>query len=108
MEHRLANQRAEAERLAQEEAIQAEAEQRKRLLQMARDHRTAQDIRAFVNDVIRAFDQAPANGVSTNWISWALGIADRLDPVGQIQVSGDGTIVMRPAAPPAKNVCSEG
>jgi hypothetical protein len=49
MEHRLAEQRAEAARLAREKALKAEAEQRKTLLRMAADHRAAQDIRTFVN-----------------------------------------------------------
>ena len=107
MERKLAEQRAEAERSAREEAIRTETERRKALLQMADDHRTAQDIRTFVNDLLKALDQTAAKGLAANWVSWALGIADQLDPVSHIQLYDDGTIAMKPAAAAAASVCSD-
>jgi hypothetical protein len=101
MERRLAEQRDEADRLAREKVIKAEAEQRKMLLRMAADHRAAQDIRAFVAAAITAFgpkkaEESPVAG----WTARALGVADQIDPVGRLQITEDGTSIEKPAAAP--------
>jgi hypothetical protein len=101
LERRLAEQRAEAIRLAHDKAVKAEAEQRKTLLRMAADHRGAQDIRAFVKAAIAALgpdkaDESPA----ADWAAWALRVADQIDPVGQFQIAEDGTSMEKPAGAP--------
>lgn len=101
MERRLAEQRAEADRLAREKAIKAEAEQRKMLLRMAADHRAAQDIRAFVKAAIAAFGPDNAQESPTaDWVSWALRVADQIDPIGRLQIAEDGTAAEKPGAEP--------
>jgi len=104
MEHRLAEQRAEAARLAREKALKAEAEQRKTLLRMAADHRAAQDIRTFVQAAMVAFGPDKAmERAATDWAAWALGVADQIDPVGRLQITEDGTsIEKRVVAPEAE------
>lgn len=98
MEHRLAEQRAEADRLAREKALEAEAEQRKTLLRMAADHRAAQDIRTFVKAAMAAFGPDKAmERATTDWAAWALGVADQIDPVGRLQITEDGTSIEKPA-----------
>lgn len=101
MERRLVEQRGEADRLAREKAIKAEAEQRKMLLRMAADHRAAQDIRAFVNAAIAAFGPDNAQESPTaEWVSWALRVADQIDPIGRLQIAEDGTAAEKPGAEP--------
>lgn len=101
MERRLAEQRAEGARLAREKALKAEAERRKTLLRMATDYRAAQDIRAFVEAAIAAFDPDNAQESPTaDWVSWALGVADQIDPIGRLQIAEDGTAAEKPAAEP--------
>lgn len=101
MERRLAEQRAEAARLAREKALKAEAERRKTLLRMATDYRAAQDIRAFVEAAIAAFGPDNAQESPTaDWVSWALGVADQIDPIGRLQIAEDGTAAEKPAAEP--------
>jgi hypothetical protein len=53
---------------------------------MAADHRSAQDIRAFLKAAIAAFgpekaEESPVAG----WTAWALGVADQIDPVGRLR-----------------------
>jgi hypothetical protein len=99
MERRLVEQRGEADRLAREKAIKAEAEQRKMLLRMAADHRAAQDIRAFVNAAIAAFGPDNAQESPTaEWVNWALRVADQIDPIGRLQIAEDGTAAEKPGA----------
>jgi hypothetical protein len=101
LERRLAEQRAEAARLAREKALKAEAERRKTLLRMAADHRAAQDIRAFVRAAIAAFGPDNAQeGPTADWANWALGVADQIDPIGRLQIAEDGTAAGKPAAEP--------
>jgi len=101
LERRLAEQRAEAARLAREKALKAEAERRKTLLRMAADHRAAQDIRAFVRAAIAAFGPDNAQESPTaDWANWALGVADQIDPIGRLQIAEDGTAAGKPAAEP--------
>ncbi|MGY2916073.1 hypothetical protein [Bradyrhizobium sp. USDA 3262] len=101
MERRLAQQRAEAARLAREKAAKAEAEQRKTLLRMAADHRAAQDIRAFVKAAITAFSPEKAEeSLVAGWAAWALGVADQIDPVGRLQITEDGPSIENPAVAP--------
>jgi hypothetical protein len=72
MEHGLAQQRAEAARLAREKAAKAEAEQRKTLLRIAADHRAAQDIRTFVKAAMAAFGPDKARErAAADWAAWA-------------------------------------
>jgi hypothetical protein len=104
----LAEQRAEAVRLAREKAVKAEAERRKTLLRMAADHRAAQDIRAFVNAAIKAFRPSTAKeGPAADWAAWAFGVADQIDPVGRLHIAEDGTAAEKPAVAPAADLCPE-
>lgn len=109
MESRLAEQRAEATRLAREKAVKAEAEQRKTLLRMAADHRTAEDIRAFVKAAITAFGTDKARErAAADWVAWALGVADQIDPVGRLQIADDGQPMDKPAVAPMTEPDSQG
>ncbi|MEQ1863617.1 MAG: hypothetical protein ABL996_03080 [Micropepsaceae bacterium] len=101
MEHRLTEQRAEEARLAREKTLKAEAERRRTLRRMAADHRAAQDIRAFVKATMAVFDPGKAmEKEATDWVAWALGVADQIDPVGRHQIAEDGTSIEKPAIPP--------
>lgn len=106
MERMLAERRAEAARLACEKAAKAEAERRKALLQMAADHRVAQDIRAFVDAAIRALD--PDAAVATpaaDWAAWALGVAEQIDPVGRLHIADNGTDAVSPTVALTRSAC---
>lgn len=104
----LAERRAEAARLACEKAAKAEAERRKALLQMAADHRAAQDVRAFVDTAIRALHpDAAAAGPAADWAAWALGVADQIDPVGRLHIADNGTAAVRPAAALIRSACPD-
>jgi len=54
---------------------------RERLLGYARDHRAAEDVRAFVAIVER---KAEARVGISEWLNWARAVADRLDPLTTI------------------------
>lgn len=102
LERMLAEQRAEAIRLAREKAVTAEAKRRKTLLRMAAGHRDAQDIRAFVDAAIEAFGPDTAKeGPAADWTAWALGVADQIDPVGRLHIAEDGTVAEKPLVAPA-------
>ncbi len=34
------------------------------------------------------------------WTAWALAVADRIDPVGRLQIAEDGTSIEKPALTP--------
>jgi hypothetical protein len=103
MEHRLAEQRAEAARLAHEKTLKLEAEQRKTLLRMAADHHAAQDVRTFVKTAMAAFGPDKAmERAATGWAAWALGVADQIDPVGRLQITEDGTSIEKQAIAPER------
>lgn len=73
--------REEAERKERERLAELERQRRERLLGYARDHRAAEDIRAFLSIVsVRA---AGVDGVES-WLAWAREIADRLDPLSEM------------------------
>jgi hypothetical protein len=98
LEHRLAEQRTEAVRLAREKALRAEEEQRRTLLRMAADHRAAEEIRTFVKATMAALGPDKAmERAATDWAAWALGVADQIDPVGRLQIAEDGTTIEKPA-----------
>jgi hypothetical protein len=100
--------RVHAERLKREQEEREREERRRRneeirklqeieqarldkLLQQAQDWNKAQQIRAFVNEVVsreslNADDKECAIG-SNEWIEWALAQADRLDPLSDSPVS---------------------
>lgn len=109
MERMLAEQRAEAARLAREKAIKAEAERRKTLLRMAADHREAEDIRAFVDAAMEAFGpDAAKEGPAAHWMTWALGVADQIDPVGRLRITEDRMVAEKPAIAPAADISPDG
>lgn len=70
--------REEAERKERERLAELERQRRERLLSYARDHRAAEDMRAFMA-IVEAKVEAQA-GVS-EWLNWARAVADRLDPL---------------------------
>ncbi len=81
---------ARARRLESERAVIQEREEeeekarRERLQGLARDLRQANDIRALVQQVKRASrvsERRYSNDDLDRWEQWALGVADRLDPV---------------------------
>ena len=88
MERMLVKQRAEAAKIAREKAAEAQAERRRLLLQMAADHRTAQDIRAFVGAAIQARDTSTAGAIA-DWAAWAYETADGIDPIGRLRIGED-------------------
>jgi len=85
MEELLRKRREETERLAREQLIRAERARQASLLRMSRDLRRANEIRALVDEVVRAkgscLDQATA---VREWAAWARSIADRTDPLNRI------------------------
>lgn len=97
LQRMLVQRRAVAARLEHEKAAKADAERRQELLKMAADHRTAQDIRAFVSAAAGALDPDSA----AHWVTWALEVASQIDPVSRLQIADDGTVEARPASLPA-------
>jgi len=99
MARRLAEQRTETVKIAREEAVKVETERRKLLIQMAADHRIAEDIRAFVGAALQLLDTSAIHaGPAASWAAWAYETADEIDPVGKLQIAGDGTAATRSAA----------
>jgi hypothetical protein len=108
MERMLVEQRAKAVRMAHERAIKAETARRNALTQMAADHRSARDIREFVETAVEALGPlaAEANALK-DWSSWALGVADQVDPVGRLQIADDGTATVEPVAAVPSGECAD-
>jgi hypothetical protein len=76
--------REEAERQVCEGRLQAELDRVTRLLGQVRARQQAQQIRAYVDEVIAAPDAAEGRafeGERDAWIRWALTVADQLDPL---------------------------
>ena len=80
---------AEARRLEQERMEKLEQSRKRRLLQMARRCRDAAEIRDYVQHVAAAVEsnllQVQADEFA-KWRSWALGVADELDPIASGKV----------------------
>lgn len=77
----LARLREEAARKERERLAEMERQRRDRLLGYARDHRAAEDIRAFISIVsVKAGDVDGVEG----WLGWAREVADRLDPLSEM------------------------
>ena len=78
-----AETRAEAERKRREQELKEERERREFLFGQARDWRAAQDIRAFVGNVL--LESGGADGADdsqlASWSAWAFAEADALDPL---------------------------
>jgi hypothetical protein len=75
-------QRAEAERARAEEERKS-AEERKRregLLQDAKDWQSAAQIHAYVAHIRAAADMSQQYSIDSEWIEWAIGVAEDLDP----------------------------
>jgi hypothetical protein len=91
MEQQLVAQRAEALRVAREKRIKAEQDRRSTLLQMASDHRAANDIRSLIAAVLasRGPDASRERSVS-EWAAWATSVADRTDPIARLQFADGG------------------
>lgn len=77
--------REEAERKERERLAELKRQRRERLLGYARDHRAAEDMRAFVAVESKAEARA---GVS-EWLNWARAVADRLDPLSTMAFLAD-------------------
>lgn len=73
--------REEAERKERERLAELERQRRERLLGYARDHRAAEDIRAFM--AIVEAKAGPQRDVR-EWIAWSRAVADRLDPLSDM------------------------
>lgn len=75
--------RVEAELKARERRLEEERERRELLFAQAQAWRSAQDIRAFVGDVLagRGSDDGGDGGGFVDWSAWALAEADAIDPV---------------------------
>lgn len=82
-EKELVRRREEAERKAREEQERREREARQALLGQAQALREANEIRALVSSI-----RAKGAGVNPHqleeWSTWALGVADRLDPLSDL------------------------
>ena len=82
-EAEVARRRAEAERKRREQQLKEERERREFLFSQARDWRAAQDIRAFVGNVL--LESGGADGADdsqlASWSAWAFAEADAIDPV---------------------------
>lgn len=85
----------EAERVARERRAREEQQAREALLKQARNHREANEIRALVSATVdRLAAQEPADARApavADWSSWALSVADRLDPIQRLSLTG-GTL----------------
>jgi hypothetical protein len=87
--------REEGERLAREQRLQAERDRITRLLGQVSARQQAQQIRAYVNEVLsspgaaagRAFD-----GDRDTWAGWARAVADGLDPLTPVRPDRDATL----------------
>ena len=83
--HRL-HQEEQRRRLAQQEKdrVRRERERRRDLHRMARDWRSADEIRQFVQAVEAAVLDDSRTEAFTEWLRWARGYAEALDPVRQL------------------------
>lgn len=104
MEALLIKQRAEALERERQRRIAAEEARRATLVAMAADHRTANDIRGLVASaaVAAKHRNEPEVGVAA-WASWALAVADRMDPIGRMSFDGVGGVTLAPGHLPEAN-----
>lgn len=78
----LERRKEEAIRKERERRAELERANRKKLVQLASDHRTAEEIRAFIAAVRRrGRDVEGADG----WLEWAATVADGLDPLSDLR-----------------------
>jgi hypothetical protein len=93
--------RAEAEENARLALVAAEAARRDQLLAMATDLRAADDIRALVARALAVQGCGQTAGPDDDrwrrWSAWAMGVADRLDPVRRLGVDMAEHATLRPA-----------
>jgi hypothetical protein len=78
LEAELARRHLEAARIIREERIAAERGRRSKLVAMATDLRSADDIRALMARVMA--QRAADDEVAARWVAWALDVAGMLDP----------------------------
>jgi hypothetical protein len=88
---------AEARRLEQERMEKLEQSRKKHLLHMARRRRDAAEIRDYIQHVAAAVEsnllQAQVDEFA-NWRSWALSVADELDPIASRKAfASDGDLI---------------
>jgi hypothetical protein len=79
----LERRRIEAEQKERERLAEIERRRRDQLLSYARDLRDANDIRALVASVEQRARDQHDDGFA-DWAAWAHGVADRLDPLNQL------------------------
>lgn len=77
----LERRKEEAIRREQERRAEVQRANRKKLLQLASDHRAAEDIRALISAV--RMRRREVEGVDA-WLRWAEGVADGLDPLSDL------------------------
>jgi len=80
-EAELVRRRVEAARRRREQELKEQQERRDLLFRQARDWRTAQDIRAFVRNVLSESGGGDRDAGFMEWRAWALAEADEIDPV---------------------------
>ncbi len=98
---RLVEQRAESARQARLRAIKAERERQRNLLRMAAGHRRAEQMRSFIDDVVRVRGREPTEvDRVAKWASWARAVADRTDPILRLIFDDDGRASLAEAALP--------
>lgn len=82
LEQEAIKKRLEAERAEKERLRKLEQARIDRLLQGAAAFRTAEDIRSYVRSIRAAADPTISSSEQVElWSSWALAVADRIDPV---------------------------
>lgn len=71
----------EREKAEQERLRKLEADRLQRLAESAENHRKANDIRGFVASVVAMPHEDAKSALVQKWREWALGQADRIDPI---------------------------
>jgi len=83
----LERRRVEAERQERKRLAELERERRDALLAQAHAWRTAEDIRAFVALAVERAGHAASDASLRRWKAWALGVAERMDPLNSLAIS---------------------
>jgi hypothetical protein len=90
----------EAERKERARREAAERDRRNGLLRLARDHRRANDIRAFVDLVLARQTADPGEAeLAQSWADWARAVADRTDPLPRLRLNAEGGWTVDDALP---------
>lgn len=91
----------EAERQAREQRLQAERDRVTRLLAQVSARQQAQQIRAYIDEVLSSPDAVAGrafDGDRGTWASWAHSVADQLDPLASPEPASAAHVAMSPDA----------